>query len=58
MKMSGIYIYFEMRLQEIGIFVEGVSFVWLNRAWILYIDLFLISLSCCHRVEPVYNDIG
>jgi len=58
MKMFGIYICFEMRRQEIGISVEGISLGWLSRAWILYIDLLLLSVSYCHTVEPFYNDIG
>ena len=58
MKMSGIYICFEMRLQEIGIFVEGVFLGWLSRVWITYIDLLLLSVYYGNTVGPVYNDIG
>jgi len=58
MKISGIYICFEMRLQEVGIFVEGGFLGWLSRAWILYIDLLLLSVSYCNTVLPFYNDIG
>jgi len=58
MNMSGIYICFEMRRKEIGIFVEGIFLGWLSRAWIPYIDLLLISVSYCHTVELVDKDIS
>jgi hypothetical protein len=41
MKMFGIYICFEMRLQENGIFLEEVFLGWLSCAWSLYTNLIL-----------------